>query len=168
MYTPFRGTTTDGVRNKAQRCLYKALRGHDEALVDELPFVALAVDLEGAVFSAQRAVDEKYPARIKQIRRMVRGGRDKNEDVRLMLEGRASPQVFVAKSLWSSPKRTGSGGAVIGKRRAMGSETASTGLFKCVKCGSSNTVYRQLQTRCADEPMTTIVVCRACGARWSF
>ena len=41
-------------------------------------------------------------------------------------------------------------------------------LFKCGKCGKKNTTYNQLQTRSADEPMTTFVMCNECGNRWKF
>lgn len=44
-----------------------------------------------------------------------------------------------------------------------GTETA---LFKCAKCGKRKTTYTQLQTRSADEPMTTFVLCLECGNRW--
>ena len=44
-----------------------------------------------------------------------------------------------------------------------GTETA---LFKCGKCGKRRTTYTQLQTRSADEPMTTFVLCLECGNRW--
>jgi len=43
-----------------------------------------------------------------------------------------------------------------------------TGLFQCKKCKSWKTVYYQLQTRSADEPMTTFVTCGDCGIRWKF
>lgn len=39
------------------------------------------------------------------------------------------------------------------------------GAFKCKKCGSEKTSYYQMQTRSADEPMTTFVQCE-CGNRW--
>lgn len=42
------------------------------------------------------------------------------------------------------------------------------GMFKCFKCGGRNTDYNQLQTRGADEPMTTFVECIDCGNRWKF
>jgi len=44
----------------------------------------------------------------------------------------------------------------------------STGQFKCFKCGLRDTSYSQLQTRSADEPMTTFVYCNKCGNRWKF
>jgi len=40
--------------------------------------------------------------------------------------------------------------------------------FKCRKCQSNNCSYYQLQTRSADEPMTTFVNCLDCGNRWRF
>jgi len=42
------------------------------------------------------------------------------------------------------------------------------GLLKCGKCKSLKTTYYQLQTRSADEPMTTYATCRACGHKWKF
>lgn len=42
---------------------------------------------------------------------------------------------------------------------------APDGAFTC-RCGSKKTVYTQLQTRSADEPMTTFVHCLSCGKRW--
>mgnify|MGYP003345610809 CR=1 FL=1 len=42
------------------------------------------------------------------------------------------------------------------------------GIFKCRKCGSKKTTYYQLQTRSADEPMTTYVTCIECDNHWKF
>lgn len=41
-----------------------------------------------------------------------------------------------------------------------------TDLFKCGKCKGNKTSYYQLQTRSADEPMTTFVTCVNCNNRW--
>lgn len=43
---------------------------------------------------------------------------------------------------------------------------ASTDNFTCGKCKSKACTYYQLQTRSADEPMTTFVTCTCCGNRW--
>lgn len=40
-----------------------------------------------------------------------------------------------------------------------------TDLLKCGKCNKRNCTYNQLQTRSADEPMTTFVMCNECGHR---
>jgi transcription elongation factor S-II len=41
-----------------------------------------------------------------------------------------------------------------------------SGMFKCGKCKSDKTTYYQLQTRSADEPMTTFHTCLKCGNKW--
>ena len=43
---------------------------------------------------------------------------------------------------------------------------ANTDNFTCRKCSSNKCSYYQLQTRSADEPMTTFVTCINCGNRW--
>lgn len=40
--------------------------------------------------------------------------------------------------------------------------------FYCSKCKKNNCAYYQLQTRSADEPMTTFVTCNDCGKKWKF
>jgi transcription elongation factor S-II len=42
----------------------------------------------------------------------------------------------------------------------------NTDVFTCRKCKSNKCNYFQLQTRSADEPMTTYVTCVNCGNRW--
>ena len=43
---------------------------------------------------------------------------------------------------------------------------AATDTFKCNRCKSNKCTYYQMQTRSADEPMTTFVTCLDCGQRW--
>lgn len=43
---------------------------------------------------------------------------------------------------------------------------ASTDDFTCLKCKTKKCTFYQLQTRSADEPMTTFVTCINCGNRW--
>ena len=42
----------------------------------------------------------------------------------------------------------------------------ATDMFRCGKCKEKKCTYYQLQTRSADEPMTTFVTCVNCGNRW--
>ena len=44
--------------------------------------------------------------------------------------------------------------------------SAATDEFKCYKCHKRQCTYYQLQTRSADEPMTTFITCLNCGNRW--
>ncbi|KAG2171759.1 hypothetical protein INT43_008139 [Umbelopsis isabellina] len=52
--------------------------------------------------------------------------------------------------------------------RGAGSAQAETDMFMCGKCKGRKTTYFQMQTRSADEPMTTFVTCVTCNNRWKF
>lgn len=43
---------------------------------------------------------------------------------------------------------------------------SATDEFKCYKCSKRQCTYYQLQTRSADEPMTTFITCLNCGNNW--
>ncbi|GFP89383.1 transcription elongation factor a protein 2 [Phtheirospermum japonicum] len=45
---------------------------------------------------------------------------------------------------------------------------ASTNEFTCGRCKKKETTYYQMQTRSADEPMTTFVTCVNCNNHWKF
>jgi transcription elongation factor S-II len=49
-------------------------------------------------------------------------------------------------------------------------EEGYEGMFRCGKCKQTQTRYYQMQTRSADEPMTTFVTCvfPGCGNKWKF
>lgn len=47
-------------------------------------------------------------------------------------------------------------------------EGAVTDQFKCSRCKQQKCTYYQLQTRSADEPMTTYITCIICGHRWKM
>lgn len=52
------------------------------------------------------------------------------------------------------------------ERRRAAANNVPEGLFECRKCKSKKTRYYQMQTRSADEPMTTFVTCLQCNTRW--
>lgn len=52
------------------------------------------------------------------------------------------------------------------REKARAQDEDYNGIFKCGKCKSIKTTYYQLQTRSADEPMTSYVTCKNCGNRW--
>ncbi|KAI9183029.1 transcription elongation factor TFIIS [Blastocladiella emersonii ATCC 22665] len=52
--------------------------------------------------------------------------------------------------------------------QAAGNIKATTDQFRCGKCKKRKCSYFQMQTRSADEPMTTFVECLECGNNWKF
>ena len=47
-----------------------------------------------------------------------------------------------------------------------GNKALVTDMFTCRRCKKNECTYYQLQTRSADEPMTTFINCLNCGKRW--
>jgi DNA-directed RNA polymerase subunit M/transcription elongation factor TFIIS len=45
-------------------------------------------------------------------------------------------------------------------------QEAMTTMFKCGKCKKRECVYKELQIRSCDEPMTLFITCLNCGNRW--
>ncbi|GAA5909313.1 hypothetical protein JCM6882_000948 [Rhodosporidiobolus microsporus] len=54
------------------------------------------------------------------------------------------------------------------KAQAAAPQQAETDAFQCGKCKQRRCMYYQMQTRSADEPMTTFVTCLNCSNRWKF
>ena len=44
--------------------------------------------------------------------------------------------------------------------------SAATDQFHCFKCHKNQCTFYEMQTRSADEPMTTFINCLNCGNRW--
>lgn len=53
------------------------------------------------------------------------------------------------------------------RKEAKPAEITDDGAHRCGKCRTNRTTYYQLQTRSADEPLTTFVKC-ACGNNWRY
>jgi DNA-directed RNA polymerase subunit M/transcription elongation factor TFIIS len=52
------------------------------------------------------------------------------------------------------------------EKQLEGNKALATDQFKCRACGKRECTYYQMQTRSADEPMTTFINCLNCGNRW--
>ncbi|XP_059353318.1 transcription elongation factor S-II-like [Daphnia carinata] len=166
-------TTTDSVRLKCREMLCAAIKGDGVAVDGGGDPEYLAQMLEECIFKEFKNTDMKYKNR---VRSRVSNLKDtRNPNLRLnFLCGQVSParlsnmtseemasdemknirQKFTKESINDAQLATVQG--------------TQTDLLKCGKCGKRNCTYNQVQTRSADEPMTTFVLCNACGNRWKF
>jgi len=167
------GNTTDAVRLKCREMISNALKGAampDGCTVDP---DELAERVESTCFDEFGNTDAKYRSR---IRSRVANLKDaKNPNLRLgVLIGSITPErlaKMTAEEMASDElkqlRQKLTKEAIDDHQMAVTGGT-KTDLLKCGKCRKSNCTYNQVQTRSADEPMTTFVYCNECGNRWKF
>ncbi|NXB39339.1 TCEA3 protein, partial [Eulacestoma nigropectus] len=161
--------TGDSVRDKCIEMLTAALRMDDDYKEFSVNCEKMASEIEDHILWGAR--DMKYRNR---VRSRISNLKDpKNPGLRRnVLCGAIEPSLIArmtAEEMASDELRK--------LRNAMTQEAirehqmAKTGgtvtdLFQCGKCKKKNCTYNQVQTRSADEPMTTFVLCNECGNRW--
>uniref|UniRef100_A0A915HZZ4 Transcription elongation factor n=1 Tax=Romanomermis culicivorax TaxID=13658 RepID=A0A915HZZ4_ROMCU len=162
----------DDVRKKSEELLLKSLT-YCEPPDDSLDPEQLAAEVEQSIYDLFGSTNEKYRA---AIRSRVFNLRDKkNPDLREnvllgMLKpsrlAKMTPDEMASKDM-KELRKTMTKQAINDHQVSHESGTESD-MFTCGKCRGKNCTYTQVQTRSADEPMTTFVYCRTCGNRWKF
>ncbi|UYV76884.1 TCEA3 [Cordylochernes scorpioides] len=123
------------------------------------------------IFRELKDTNMKYKNRVRS--RVANFKDSKNPNLRInVLSGAISPEriaSMTAEEMASDEMRNlrdkFTKEAINDHQMAMTSGT-KTDLLKCSKCKKTNCTYNQVQTRSADEPMTTFVLCNECGHRW--
>lgn len=166
----------DDVRESCTKMLNTAIKG--EALPEgcTVDTEAIANEIEEEIFdkfNSNNVAGPKYKA---QIRSRVFNLRDKlNPKLRInLILGGFTPRefaLFTAEQMSSDEmkeQRIKDEKSSMDQAQLAHVEGTKTDLLKCGKCNKRNCTYNQLQTRSADEPMTTFVLCNECGNRWKF
>ncbi|XP_011303391.1 transcription elongation factor S-II [Fopius arisanus] len=166
-------TTTDAVRLKCRELLAAALRVDGKTIEGCASPEELAEELEEAIYCEFKNTDNRYKNR---VRSRVANLRDaKNPTLRTNFLVGAIPAKRLAvmsaeemasdeiKQLRDKFKKE-----AINDAQLATVQGTKTDLLKCGKCKQRNCTYNQVQTRSADEPMTTFVLCNHCGNRWKF
>jgi len=166
--------TTDDVRLNCRRILATALRGEGElpeGTVKEPEELAELV--EETIFATYKSTNPKYK---NCVRSRVFNLKDKkNPSLREnVLCGVILPaKLAVMNSAEMASDEVNKQRQAFVKEGIDAAQLAvvqgtKTSDLKCGKCGKRNVTYNQLQTRSADEPMTTFCMCNECGNRWKF
>uniref|UniRef100_A0A8C6LZ58 Transcription elongation factor n=1 Tax=Nothobranchius furzeri TaxID=105023 RepID=A0A8C6LZ58_NOTFU len=153
--------TSDSIRLKCREMLANALQTGDD-------HIAIGADCEELGF---KNTDMKYKNR---VRSRISNLKDmKNPNLRrTVLCGSVTPErmaKMTAEEMASDELKEMRKNLT--KEAVRDHQMATTGgtqtdLFTCGKCKGKNCTYTQVQTRSADEPMTTFVFCQQCGNRW--
>uniref|UniRef100_A0A8C5Y6M4 Transcription elongation factor n=3 Tax=Microcebus murinus TaxID=30608 RepID=A0A8C5Y6M4_MICMU len=166
-------STSDSVRLKCREMLAAALRTGDDYIAIGADEEELGSQIEEAIYQEIRNTDMKYKNR---VRSRISNLKDaKNPNLRKnVLCGSIPPDLFArmtAEEMASDElkeMRKNLTKEAIREHQMAKTGGTQTDLFTCGKCKKKNCTYTQVQTRSADEPMTTFVVCNECGNRWKF
>jgi len=168
VFPPIKGDIA--VRQKCREMIENSLTSNESSEVD---CVQLAAQIEEEIFVEFKDSGTKYKNRVKS---RVMNLRDKSNPAlkQNILCGSITPRRFavmkpdeMASEEMKKMRNEITQQAIKDHQLAVTGGTG-TDQFKCGKCGKRNTTYNQVQTRSADEPMTTFVLCNECGNRWKF
>ncbi|XP_075682357.1 transcription elongation factor A protein 1 isoform X2 [Rhinoderma darwinii] len=165
--------TSDSVRIKCRELLSAALKTGDDYITIGADDEELGAQIEEAVHHEFKNTDAKYKNRVRS--RIANLKDAKNPNLRRnVLCGNIAPDVFARMSAEEMASdelkemRKNLTKEAIREHQMARTGGTETDLFSCGKCKKKNCTYTQVQTRSADEPMTTFVFCNECGNRWKF
>ncbi|KAF7661894.1 hypothetical protein LDENG_00250640 [Lucifuga dentata] len=166
-------STSDSIRLKCREMLANALQTGDDYIAIGADCEELGSQIEEYIFFKFKNTDMKYKNR---VRSRISNLKDvKNPNLRrTVLCGSVTPErmaKMTAEEMASDELKEMRKNLT--KEAVRDHQMATTGgtqtdLFTCGKCKGKSCTYTQVQTRSADEPMTTFVFCNQCGNRWKF
>lgn len=168
-------TTKDPVRIKCREMLASALELTEpiENGAELCDVMEIASRCEDVIFEEFKNTESKYKNRVRS--RVINLKDSKNpklrENCRLGLITPDKLAVMVAEEMASDDLknlRAKFTKESIDDHQMAVTQGAKTTLLTCRKCKGNNCSYSEMQTRSADEPMTTFAYCLDCGNRWKF
>uniref|UniRef100_A0A8C9Y4T6 Transcription elongation factor A (SII), 3 n=1 Tax=Sander lucioperca TaxID=283035 RepID=A0A8C9Y4T6_SANLU len=165
--------TGDSVRDKCIEMLAAALRTNNDFKDFGTNCDSMAAEIEDHIYQETKATDMKYKNRVRSrisnlkdpknpgLRRNVLAGSiDLSRIASMSAEEMASDELRKLRNVLTQE--------AIREHQMAKTGGTTTDLLQCGKCRKKNCTYNQVQTRSADEPMTTFVLCNECGNRWKF
>uniref|UniRef100_A0A3P8UYR4 Transcription elongation factor A (SII), 3 n=1 Tax=Cynoglossus semilaevis TaxID=244447 RepID=A0A3P8UYR4_CYNSE len=166
-------STGDSIRDKCIELLAAALRTNDDYKEFGTNCDSMAAEIEDHIYQDIKAADIKYKNRVRSrisnlkdpknpgLRKNVLAGNIELSRIASMsAEEMASDELKQLRSVLTQE--------AIREHQMAKTGGTTTDLLQCEKCRKKNCTYNQMQTRSADEPMTTFVLCNECGYRWKF
>ncbi|XP_060937338.1 transcription elongation factor A protein 3 isoform X4 [Limanda limanda] len=165
--------TGETVRDKCIELLAAALRTDNDYKDFGANVDGMAAEIEDHIYQEIKVTDMKYKnrvrSRISNLKDPKNPGLRRNVLARSIDLGRlASMSAEEMASDELKQLRNVLTQEAIREHQMAKTGGTSTSLLQCGKCKKKNCTYNQVQTRSADEPMTTFVLCNECGNRWKF
>ncbi|XP_071061950.1 transcription elongation factor A protein 3 isoform X2 [Pseudochaenichthys georgianus] len=168
-----RYATGDSIRDKCIELLAAALRADNDFKDFATNCDSMAAEIEDHIYQESKATDMKYKNKVRSrisnlkdpknpgLRRNVLAGNiDLGRIASMSAEEMASEELKQLRNVLTQE--------AIREHQMAKTGGTSSDMFQCSKCRKKNCTYNQVQTRSADEPMTTFVLCNECGNRWKF
>ncbi|XP_034083626.1 transcription elongation factor A protein 3 isoform X2 [Gymnodraco acuticeps] len=165
--------TGDSIRDKCIELLAAALRADNDFKDFATNCDSMAAEIEDHIYQESKATDMKYKNKVRSrisnlkdpknpgLRRNVLAGNiDLGRIASMSAEEMASEELKQLRNVLTQE--------AIREHQMAKTGGTSSDMFQCSKCRKKNCTYNQVQTRSADEPMTTFVLCNECGNRWKF
>lgn len=181
-YSGVRNVRTDGVdtalydlkpRNGSITALYNALAKDSKSHSPE-EILGIAVKIEKEVFAMfKEDVGDPYRAKVRML--FLNVGSANNPELRAKLLNKhiepeklvkMLPEDMVNESMKKEMEQILQENLF--KAKSAEEKRAITDSFICGKCKQRKVTYYQMQTRSADEPLTTFCTCVNCGNHWTF
>jgi len=164
-------STGDSTRDKCVELIYDALVG-DTVAPGEL-VLTMSRAVEKAVLTMTGGTTAEYKSKIRSL--FVNLKDKANPGLRAsIVDGTLAPEKFakMTSQEMASAERQAENKKIeeqnLFKSLSAAEKQAETDAFQCSRCKQRKCIYRQAQTRSADEPMTTFVTCTSCGNKWKF
>lgn len=172
--------SNDSVRDKVRESLFQAFskvsNEADNDVKDEVNAcdpIRVAVSIESLLFEKWGGSLGAQKAKYRSLMFNLRDGNNPDFRRRVLL-GHIKPERLINMNTaeMASDKRQNENKKI--EEKALfdcergGQPKATTDQFKCGRCGQRKCTYYQMQTRSADEPMTTYVTCVNCNNHWKF
>ncbi|KAG9443288.1 hypothetical protein H6P81_014628 [Aristolochia fimbriata] len=170
----------DSIRDKLRELLAEAFSKvsseADKDIIEEVNAcdpIRVAVTVESAMFEKLGRSNGAHKVKYRSIMFNLKDANNPDLRRRVLL-GHIRPERLIEMTPedMASDQRKRENNQI--KEKAMlecergGAPKATTDQFKCGRCGQRKTTYYQMQTRSADEPMTTFVTCVNCNNHWKF
>ncbi|KAK7157974.1 hypothetical protein R3I93_009238 [Phoxinus phoxinus] len=165
--------TGDSIRDKCIEMLTAALRTDDDYKDYGTNCEGMAAEMEDYIYQEIGATDMKYKNRVRSrisnlkdpknpnLRKNVLAGAiELSRMATMTAEEMASDELKQLRNVLTQE--------AIREHQMAKTGGTTTDMLQCGKCRKKNCSYNQVQTRSADEPMTTFVLCNECGNRWKF
>jgi len=161
--------TGDKTRDKCVELMYDGLAHDSGAPIDLI--LSRAKGIEQTILKDNNGVTAAYKAK---IRSLFVNLKDKNNPTlrERVVSGDLTVERFckMTSQEMASDERKAADSKIMEENlhKSLGAEEqgAETEGFQCHRCKQRKCRYTQMQTRSADEPMTTFVTCTVCGNRW--